>query len=123
MPTYPADLGKADYVFYQDQIKMVVLAWQDPGNSQRVRLSLYEFLSTNLIVNKFEPVIVKETTVKGTHAIWAEGPYLVQVTSGDYEMRSIVTGHSLIWEQAGITYRLETDLALEEAVKIAESLR
>ncbi len=123
LPSYPKDLGKPDFVFYQNQIKMLVLAWLDHGNSQQIRLSLYEFLSTNIIVNKFEPVIVKETTVKGTHAIWAEGPYLVQVTSGDYEMRSIVTGHSLIWEQAGITYRLETDLTLEEAVKIVESLR
>ncbi len=123
LPTYPADLSKPDYIFYQDQIKMLVLAWRDPGNSQRVRLSLYEFLSTNLIVNKFEPVIVKETTVNGSHAIWAEGPYLVQMTNGNYESRSIVTGYSLIWEQAGITYRLETDQALEEAVRIAESLR
>jgi hypothetical protein len=123
LPTHPTDLGKPDYVFYQDQLKMLVLAWRDPGNSQRVRLSLYEFLSTNIIVNKFEPVVVKETTVNGRPAIWAEGPYLVQMTSGDYETRSLVTGNSLIWEQGDITYRLETDQALEEAVRIAESLR
>jgi hypothetical protein len=123
LPAYPTDLGIPDYVFYQDQIKALVLAWRGPGNSKLVRLSLYEFLSTSIFVNKFEPVIVKETTVNGIHAIWAEGPYLVQVTNGNYESRSIVTGYSLIWEQAGVTYRLETDLPLEEAVKIAESLK
>jgi hypothetical protein len=34
----------------------------------------------------------------------------------------VVEGNILIWEQGGITYRLETNLPLEEAVKIAESL-
>jgi hypothetical protein len=33
-----------------------------------------------------------------------------------------VDGNTLIWEEQGITYRLESNLSLEEAVKIAESL-
>ncbi len=123
LPAYPKDLGAPDFVFYQDQIKMLVLAWRDPGDPQKIRLSLHELLPGSGIVNKYQPVIVQETAVNGNHAIWAEGPYLIQVTSGDYELRRIVEGHSLIWEQAGITYRLETDLPLEDAVRIAESIR
>jgi len=34
----------------------------------------------------------------------------------------LVNGHVLIWENGEVTYRLETDLSMEEAVKIAESL-
>ena len=35
----------------------------------------------------------------------------------------LVEGHALVWEEGDITYRLETSLSLDEAVKIAESLR
>ena len=45
------------------------------------------------------------------------------VTDGDYNLRRLITGYVLIWRDGDITYRLETDLPLEEAVKIAESLR
>jgi hypothetical protein len=35
----------------------------------------------------------------------------------------LINGHVLIWEEGNITYRLETALPLEEAIKIAESLQ
>jgi hypothetical protein len=35
----------------------------------------------------------------------------------------LIEGHVLIWKEGDITYRLETDLPVEEAVKIAESLK
>jgi hypothetical protein len=34
-----------------------------------------------------------------------------------------VNGNTLIWEDGGTTYRLETDAPLDEALRIAESLR
>jgi hypothetical protein len=39
------------------------------------------------------------------------------------DMRRLVEGNVLVWEQDGLTYRLETKLSLSEAVKIAESLK
>jgi hypothetical protein len=39
------------------------------------------------------------------------------------DIRRLIDGHVLIWEEDGITYRLETGVTLEEAVKIAESLQ
>ncbi len=38
-------------------------------------------------------------------------------------MRHLVEGHVLVWVEDEITYRLETDLNLEEAIRIAELLR
>jgi hypothetical protein len=35
----------------------------------------------------------------------------------------LIEGHVLIWTEGEITYRLETDMPLEEAVRVAESLR
>ncbi len=34
----------------------------------------------------------------------------------------MIDGHVLIWKKSSLTYRLETDLSLKEAIKIAESL-
>ena len=37
-------------------------------------------------------------------------------------LRRLVEGNVLLWEQDGVTYRLETELPLDEAIKVAESL-
>jgi hypothetical protein len=37
-------------------------------------------------------------------------------------MRRLVEGNVLIWFENGLTYRLESDLSLEETVRVAESL-
>ena len=123
LPAYPTDLGAPDYVFYQNQAPMVILAWMDPTDSDRVRLSLHEIAPGSAIVKKFEPSVIQETAVKGHYAVWTEGPYILQVKSGGYDLSRLVEGHALIWEEAGITYRLETDLPLEETIKIAVSLQ
>ena len=64
-----------------------------------------------------------ETHVNGLPALWVEGPYLLTTTGGQVETRRIVTGRTLIWGVDDLTYRLETDLPLEEARKIAKSLK
>ncbi len=69
---------------------------------------------------------MRETSVKGQPALWTQGPYLLQFERDGQvivDTRRLVTGHVLIWVEKGITYRLETDLSLEEAVRIAESLK
>ena len=61
--------------------------------------------------------------VNGQRAIWTVGPYPLRLYNGDIEFTRLIKGHVLIWQEGDITYRLETDLSLEEAVKIAESLQ
>jgi hypothetical protein len=128
LPTYPPDLGPPEYVFVQDPYNfgdMVVLVWTVPGHPDRVRMSLHE-LGSGIFVQKFLPPVIQTTTVDGQQAFWTDGPYLVQVQVGnDVEtvQRRLVTGHVLIWAEGGVTYRLETSLALPEAVRVAQSLR
>jgi hypothetical protein len=93
----------------------------DPG---KIRLSLLQFSGTdNMIISKIQPETVLETTVAGNPAAWVVGPYLLKYRNGDLDIVRLIEGHVLIWEQAGVTYRLETDLPLEEAVRVAESIR
>ena len=48
---------------------------------------------------------------------------LAYLQLGDLEQRVFITSHVLIWTDRGVTYRLETDLLLGEAIVIAESLK
>jgi hypothetical protein len=127
LPTYPAGLGAPQYVFAQDMDgKAVVLAWVDPQHPDRVRMALNE-LSSDAYVYKIAPQLVQETQVHGQRALWTTGPYLLQIGSVSDQhnaLRRLVTAsHTLIWTEGNITYRLECDVSLEEAVRIAESLR
>jgi hypothetical protein len=125
LPTYPADLGNPDRVFFQNiGGPAVVLVWLDPNEPTRVALSLHQ-LGPGTFADKGEPGSIQETSVNGRQALWTEGPYILQFRHGnrvDYDLRRLVTGHVLIWVEGAVTYRLETDLPLEEAIRVAESL-
>lgn len=123
LPDYPAGLGKPARVFVQEDGLLVILVWTDPVNPKNAYLSLHEIGPGSIWMGKFEPRVIQETQVSGQYAVWVQGPYLVQLSNGDYQFRRTVEGNTLIWEENGITYRLETNLTLEEALKIAESLK
>jgi hypothetical protein len=124
LPTYPPDLGQPDHVFVQDTGgAMTVLVWLDPNQPDRVLMSLHFIPPDSWAIKKMEPTQIQETTVHGQRAIWATGPYPLRLTNGDIDMRRLVEGHVLIWAEGDVTYRLETEVGLDEAVKIAESLK
>ncbi|MEW5988128.1 MAG: hypothetical protein AB1791_15965 [Chloroflexota bacterium] len=129
LPTYPADLGPPDRVFYQEVAgPMVVLVWLEPGSADQVRLSLYILaLEGGAFGGKFDWENVEPATVNGDTAYWVQGWHILQFFDARgrplYEMARLVEGNVLIWVEGDVTYRLETALSLEEAVRIAESLR
>jgi hypothetical protein len=123
LPTYPPDLGAPDRVFLQKLGgPLIVLVWTAPGQPDRVILSLHEF-GPDTFAEKYAPTVIQQTAVNGTPAVWTEGEHLLLFKSGDAGPRQLVRGHTLIWQRDGITYRLETDRAPEEATRIAESVR
>ena len=123
LPEYPADLGAPDRVFLQEDGQMVILVWTDPNDSQKALLSLYEIGPGSVIIQKFEPRVVRETQVNGQYAVWVQGPYMLQLANGMYDFRRLVEGNTLIWEEDKITYRLESNQSLEDTIKVAESLK
>jgi hypothetical protein len=124
LPTYPDDLGEPDRVYFQDiGGPAVLLIWLDAGTKDTVRLSLL-LLTNDAVAYKSQPRVIETTQVNGEQALWTEGEHMLQIDPDGYDMKSfIVRGHVLIWTQGNITYRLETDLEMEEGVRIAESLR
>ena len=123
LPSYPPDLGPPDRVFVQDADgNMTILVWIDPDEPSQVLMSLHLIPPGSWAVDKMDPALVQETTVNGGRAIWAIGPYPIRFSNGNLDFVRLVEGHVLIWTDGDITYRLETDLELEEAIKVAESL-
>jgi len=123
LPSYPADLGPPDRVFVQEaEGRMTVLVWIDPQQPDRVLLSLHLIPPGSWAIDKFDPAQVQETAVNGQPAIWAVGPYPLRLRNSDIQYMRLIEGRVLIWKDRNITYRLETDSSLEEALKIAESL-
>jgi hypothetical protein len=121
LPSYPPDLGEPDLVFVQKDGPMVILVWLD-ASGKKPLLSLHEIAPGAITLTKMEPQVILETQVNGQYAVWATGPYVLELRNGDRDVRRLVAGDALIWKAGEITYRLETQLPLEEALKIAESL-
>jgi len=123
LPSYPPDLGRPDRVFVQEaEGKMTILVWIDPQQPKQVLMSLHLIPSGSWAIDKFDPAQVQETTVNGQRAIWAVGPYPLRLRNSDLQFMRLIEGHVLIWTDNNVTYRLETNLSLEEAIRIAESL-
>lgn len=126
LPTYPPGLGPPQRVFLQNlDGPLVALVWVDPAQPRSVRLALFE-MTNGLYVYKANVPVVAQTTVHGQPALWTGGPYVVQVIEHGQvvnDTRRLVSGHVLIWTDGNITYRLETDRPLDDAVRIAESLQ
>lgn len=124
LPTYPPDLGEPDYVYVQDaEGYMTILVWLDPRQSDQVLMSLHFLPAGSWAIDKQQPQVIDVTRVNGKRALWTIGPYPLRLYNGELEFKRLIVGHVLIWEDGDITYRLETDLSMEEAVKIAESLQ
>jgi hypothetical protein len=123
IPSYPSDLGLPDLVYRQDRADMVILVWLSPADPHTVRMSLHEIGPNSVVLKKMDTKVVQETSVGGRYALWTTGPYMLQISGAGFSFMRLVDGHTLIWAAGDITYRLETDLSLEEALKIAESLR
>jgi hypothetical protein len=123
LPSYPPDLGAPDRVFVQDADgDMTILIWIDSENPSQVQMALHMIPPGSWAVDKMNPALVQETTVNGERAVWAIGPYPIRFSNNDLDFVRLVDGHVLIWTNGEVTYRLETELGLEEAIRVAESL-
>jgi hypothetical protein len=123
LPGYPPGLGEPDRIFVQDADgNWTILVWIDPQQPTDVLMSLHLIPPGSWAVEKMNPALVRETMVNGQRAVWAVGPYPIRFSNGDLDFVRLIDGHVLIWTDGEVTYRLETQLDLEEAIKVAESL-
>jgi hypothetical protein len=129
LPAYPDDLGPPDKVYLQENGgPSAILVWLEPGSSDRARASLHVLIEGQGNYGaKFAVESQEQTSVNGQPAYWVSGRHFLQYfdASGNavYEASRLVEGNVLIWSEGAVTFRLETDMSLEEAILTAESLQ
>jgi hypothetical protein len=126
LPTYPTNLGEPKPVYFQD-------FGRDFNGAQQVILVYPDFVlyeAEGIIYQKsiYDATRVEETRVGDNQALWLTGAaHLVQVQDASgriyIDFTRVVKGSVLAWEADGVTYRIETELPLDEAIRIAESIR
>lgn len=123
VPGPSAGLGEPQRVYLQqiNRVPVVILVWLDPADPKRVRLALYEAGDGNALEKELIRDL-EETIVNGEWALWVDSPHYLVNAGGETGPRRLVTGRTLIWSEGGVTYRLESDLSLEEARELAENL-
>ena len=124
LPAYPAGLGDPARVYFQDfspdirNARQVILVYPD--------FVLYEAQGVIYRKSIGSSTIVEEVEVNGRTALWLSGgEHMIQVSgpSGEpYIDFRRIEGNVLAWEAGEVTYRIETKLPLDEALRIAESI-
>lgn len=116
----PSSLGEPDYVFQYDGVgQAATLVWA----GERVVLQL---LSSQMMGMKLQPTATIETEVNGNPALWITGEHALTLYDEGLGsltgMTRIVEGNVLLWQVEDVTYRLEVELDLSEAIKLAETI-
>ncbi|MFE9204454.1 hypothetical protein [Micromonospora sp. NPDC007230] len=123
----PAKLGSPEQVLVADP---------DRTGAYRVATLLYRggTLRIDAFDGRLDPAFhklamgpgVELIEVDAGYAIWVAGPHAltyVDRTGTAREETARLAASTLIWEEAGVSYRLEGDLAKPDAIEIANSLR
>ena len=116
---YPTALGRPDKVYLLDtgSAEFPILIWLEESE---VQAALY-VLGPDIFLTKLAPEPIRVVTVNGQPGALVAGDRLITDRFGLPVI--FVEAPALIWESAaGITYRLEADLSLDELLHIAESI-
>jgi hypothetical protein len=131
----PRELGRPDRVFLEEFVargRVWLVYRAGPG------LPKAEETGVGLLVTEFQGGIDEEflkkvqfeggsfqpVHVDGNQGYWIQGAHTLFFLDEDgnfVEDRTRVAGNVLVWEEDGITYRIESDLGLGDSLRIARS--
>ncbi len=115
-PVLP-ELSPPDAVYADLADGVLILLYGEP----RARLRLTELRTQHGLIQKLATVEqrIEQVRVNGGPGLWIEGPHVVV----ELFRQPRLSGNVLLWEQGGLTLRLEGRLTKEEALGIARSVR
>ena len=117
----PEELGDPDGVEVSPDRRMVSMSWTTDEEGV-LRLDQFD-ARLDFSVLKTAPDVFY-AAVNGIDALWFEEPHEVALLEPDGTQvthSARLAGHTLIWQEGGVTLRLEGDVELGRAVEIAES--
>lgn len=108
------DIGAPDRVYLDPSGQAVLLLYGKPARLrlEETSLGIYGKIVTN-------EQRVDQVVVNGGRGIWISGTHVVD----DFFSQPRLSGNALIWEQDGLTLRLEGRITKAEALHIARSAR
>lgn len=122
LPSYPKELGEPDGIFRIDVRRpSVVLVWLAEGSPDQIQHALF-ILPPGSLVTKTGPPRIESVSVHDEQAWWAVGDHLMLLGDSGQVRTRMVYANVLIWSRADLTYRLETRLPLDQAIRMAESM-
>jgi len=119
----PSALGDPDVVFRRGAVVSLGYGGEAPD------WLVMEVLEPSSVL--FEKIVltgghVKRLTVNGNPGVWVEGPQELLYVGTDRQPQvedARLSANTLIWEQDGVSVRIETLHGLEEALRVAASMR
>ncbi len=118
----PDGWRQPDLMYLQgDNDKIVVMVWRGESNPDEIELLLHQTDRDAIFFYKGVPEL-EITNVNGLDAFWLSIPHLLEANINEAWQAVLVEGNVLAWMEDGVTYRLETQLLLEDAIELAESL-
>jgi hypothetical protein len=133
-----SELGAPNEIYFNDQRLggQITLVWVPQPNLPEAADSGVGMLISSFRGNLDSSTYAKELNatrnlllevqVRGRPGFWIEGEphvFLFENTSGVIEFESIrLAGNVLLWEENGVTIRIESALPMEDVRRIAESL-
>jgi len=120
----PPDLGPPDATYLQETYGsgVVSLVWFDAAAPAQIRAMLWQLGIPEFVRKWVYLDQMQETTVNGNPAFWLTGPHPLQLLDQNASPPRLVTNTVLTWTDGSVTYRLEGDFTLEEAIHLAESM-
>jgi hypothetical protein len=120
----PSALSKPDVVYLRqvNGPETVSLLWFDAAAPEQIHAMLWQIGVPGFAAKWVYADQMRELTVNGEPAFGLTGPHSVQLLEDKVYPPRLVTNTVLIWQENEMTYRLEGDFTLQEAVRIAESL-
>jgi hypothetical protein len=132
----PADLGTPDSVFLSPvaggMVNLVYGTDDDlpaaPGTDVGVIVTQFRSSLDEEFFFKYVPqsANVEEVPVRAEQGYWIDEPHqltYVDPGGGFGQVENRLSGPSLVWEETGVVFRVESALSRQDAVAIAESLR
>lgn len=117
---WPDSLGDPDALYLHDIYgsRAVTLVWEmEDGPLTLTEIGAPEFAFKLAMMEQ-----VTETKVGGRQALWVEGPHALQLNGRGDGGRLQIDSNVLLWTDGAITYRLEGDLSLDDALSLAGSV-
>jgi hypothetical protein len=119
----PSTLGEPDDVFRRGVVVTLGYGGESPD------WLVMEVLEPSSVL--FEKIVltggqVRRLTVNGNPGVWVEGPQELVYVGPDREPQvedARLSANTLIWEQDGVSVRIETPHGLEDALRVAASMR